>query len=904
MDWATDERFSTYKQYKEDTEAIAGWLAYNSRRCGYPLDGPLAAGPSNTPSTRLKGNARKQARVAGSKPTTTKTLLKPEYAINVSDFNRMAKAIADFKPKVAIPTALDNLFNRAINARRQFTEWYQQSSHGDEGSNERHAHFTGVLTSAWEILCPFEQARTSRVKKRPADVPKPDPAANLANRFSKLEVERSEGGLDAETGTSTRQDEDDYKLTDVAPVTIVKSEEDIEEDFFFAIFTFMQDLDELRTYIRQIWLGYQKGILELMVSSLHTNTAIQLVRRAEHELDLMIQRPKKYPASRYSVWNFPDIFIYALHEEGLKSKGRDLDSFLKPSAGFDIFDCGHADLCLSETFCALKHSLYKFRARGGRYVFLGNVPHHERVTETFERIKDMLPCFQATAQAIGESFASDEITSGIGLMFDSQTIPIWVAFAVQSLIDIQDALKAVPKKAVQEVQQHTREKLTRFRGMNFNQEPSTMVGEGIQWLAATLGGYELAVLGDHFRKMITGGDLIDPSGRRIPLSRSLDAARDQSGLHEFLYEPDYFLRINPVKCGMLKYGLYLQPHNYAADLEASWRSITSMVHLYMACRSVFPDDPVWPDMEYFLERQDLANLFVGGLPGSMEEAYKKVLLASGVTAVNFARNRRSTAPSVNMDKRRCVSNPCLLDDVFSTWMCGGKVMTDDMILNLVKVITDPKSNAVMARNAGIRPEYASMLNDARETADHGKNTILGKLVAHVIAETNDLYFDWLSFMETCQNIWAQIYIALNELDGKKTKSSPVMLVIDMLDEARKCERMAEVDKVDAKSVMREIGIGLVQSWEIIQKVNRQALKISPETGADIRSGMKIWGGDKELFNVVDKLGESAYPNLSTLTLQKVYKNWPKEDFNSSVTVFTNCAEWAVEAQQLIGWTPF
>ncbi|XXH01861.1 hypothetical protein Hte_008223 [Hypoxylon texense] len=884
MEWATDERFSTYKQYKEDTEAIAGWLAYNSRRCGYQLDGPLPPGPAVAPSSRLKGKARKQARSAGAKPATAKTILKPQYAINVSDFSRMAKAIADFKPKVDIPKALDNLFSRAIDARRRFTEWYQRSSHGEEGSNKRHAHFTGVLNSAWEILRPFEPARTSHVKKRPADAPKSEPVVALANRFSKLEVEQShEVDFDTETSNSKPQDEDDYKLTDVAPVLIVKSEEDLEEDFLFAIFDFMQELAELRAYMRHTWLGYKKGIMELIMASLLTNTAIQLVRRAEHELDLMIQRPKKYPASRYPVWNFPDIFMYGTHEEDLAGKGRDLDSFLKPSAHCQVMGCGHAELCLSETFSALKHSLYEFNAMGGQCLLPGYNPHHE-VPETFARIKGMLPCFQGIAQAMAESFASDEVTSGIGLMFASQTIPIWVAFAVQTLLDIQDELKDVPKKATQEVQQHARKMLASFRSRDFSHEPFSEAREGVQWLTTTLGAYELDVLGDNFRKTFTSGGMRDQSGRTVPVSRNMDAIRGQPGVPEFLFEPDYFLRINPVKCGMLKYGLYLQPHNYAVQLEVAWRGITGMVHLYIACRSIFPDDPVWPDMEYFLSHQDLGNIFLGGLPSSMEEAYRKALLAAGVTAVNFARDRRSTIPKLNMDKGRWVSNPCLLDGVFVNWMCGGKVMSDDMILSLIKVVSDPKSTTSQDKLFGVPLGSASRSGDAR-TED--KITILGRLAAQVTAETHDLYFDWLSFTETCQKIWAQIQDVLDKLDGKKSRFIPHRLLLETLGEAQECQWIAETEKFDTNSFVREQASKLVLSWKVIQKVNRQSVKISSENDP---TDKKVWVGDKELFNVVSKSkGESTYPNLAVSTLQQVYKNWPKEDVNSSLTVSTNDA---------------
>jgi hypothetical protein len=50
------------------------------------------------------------------------------------------------------------------------------------------------------------------------------------------------------------------------------------------------------------------------MASLLTNTAIELVRRSEHELDLTIERPKKYPASSFPAWTFPGIFIFETHK--------------------------------------------------------------------------------------------------------------------------------------------------------------------------------------------------------------------------------------------------------------------------------------------------------------------------------------------------------------------------------------------------------------------------------------------------------------------------------------------------------------------------------------------------------------------------------------------------------------
>lgn len=56
-DTSFSDNFTTYKQYKEDIESIAGWLAQHALRCGYKIT-TTAAQASGPLSVRLKGKAR------------------------------------------------------------------------------------------------------------------------------------------------------------------------------------------------------------------------------------------------------------------------------------------------------------------------------------------------------------------------------------------------------------------------------------------------------------------------------------------------------------------------------------------------------------------------------------------------------------------------------------------------------------------------------------------------------------------------------------------------------------------------------------------------------------------------------------------------------------------------------
>jgi hypothetical protein len=236
----------------------------------------------------------------------------------------------------------------------------------------------------------------------------------------------------------------------------------------------------------------------------------------------------------------------------------------------------------------------------------------------------------------------------------------------------------VPTRPLEEVQQHAREKVSEFERRNLEQESLRRDREGTRHLEARLGVYEFLIIGDPF------GQHTLPAYLRYDVTGS-----NIVSWNNFFKEPDNILRINPVRCGVLKYGVHLILHRYAVGFEMKSHVITSMIHLYAACRFAYPEDPVWPDMEYFLHHQDVDNLFFGGLPTSMEEALKKYLLAQGISATNYARNRRSDR--LKTDQGRCPSNPCLLEGILADLMSGGEAMKDLMVLDLIRAVTDLKS---------------------------------------------------------------------------------------------------------------------------------------------------------------------------------------------------------------------
>src|SRR5947209_16705379 len=107
---------TSYKQYKDDTNRVASWLATTAKRCGYPSDILTSTVVKKDAQTapKLKGRARKLARDAAKaappkKPaeqSKDETEAKKVYTIARKDFVTLADFIATSnKPPVQVPAA-------------------------------------------------------------------------------------------------------------------------------------------------------------------------------------------------------------------------------------------------------------------------------------------------------------------------------------------------------------------------------------------------------------------------------------------------------------------------------------------------------------------------------------------------------------------------------------------------------------------------------------------------------------------------------------------------------------------------------------------------------------------------------------------------------------------------------
>jgi hypothetical protein len=465
--------FTTFKQYKLDTEHIAGWLASTAEKCGF-----VRASQSVEKAPKLKGRARKLARDAAKAEKNHKEA--PQYVIHAHEFLPMAEHISKHTPKIVAPKGMSMVLDRVIGARTKCTEWFKENSHGDTSINETHAHFTGVISSMSDVLRPCwapSDTKQDEKKLSGSKGPAGTPLSSNTNLFEHLELE--EIGSDDEVPKSMKSGCSTLVISNLPRASIQLDEKLLEEEFMFAVHTFVDDMQQVRKYLNSIWRSYHGGEIDLLVASVITNTAIDLVRQAERSFESLLKRPKNYPVEKYPTGVLPAILYHEHMRDDMQRLDTglvvDLDSTLNPTMEKNVHlcECPSKDFCFHPVFIALKiycnkvddvwhrtgkgysvpYGLDTMMGESERIVFAGNIDENgaDATRDVKRRLLKYLTEMQAAVCSCQSIFAEDEIMAGVRHMMKKREIPFWAIFGCQIFVDIQDELEDCTVDALKDV---------------------------------------------------------------------------------------------------------------------------------------------------------------------------------------------------------------------------------------------------------------------------------------------------------------------------------------------------------------------------------------------------------------------------------------------------------------------
>lgn len=375
-------------------------------------------------------------------------------------------------------------FRRAINSRRSCTAWYEENTEGQWKNNVKHActlrfylsvptkgsnhykadprtDFTDILITAWDILLGAEADSSKTESKtlkriRKGGMPKAQSAVAehkvdvSSNRFAAFYIDH--GGDDDEDELDIA-DLEGFKSTDkpkkgkkfkssyaAPPTTIVPDEDQVEEEFWFAIQSFLQEQQKVREEVRRYWKDFNGDESHLIMATFGTRMAIDLIRRSEIELGLAVNRPARFPEDKYPVSAFPTLLVGTKqHDKQLFDAA--LDEFVPVSSRLN-------ELTLYNTYSTLKTWCAFMRDDPTFRVDKKLLSNHE-VSRLIEKI--------SWVSSISDKRLpyEDDITRGVKKALQCGEVPIWTVFSMRLLLDMEDVLYHNPLLPWKDASRHT-----------------------------------------------------------------------------------------------------------------------------------------------------------------------------------------------------------------------------------------------------------------------------------------------------------------------------------------------------------------------------------------------------------------------------------------------------------------
>lgn len=280
--------YSTYRQYKHDTDVVASWLAQTGKTlgCAAELLASTPASPTNInlKSARLKGKARKSAKAQAqgqSGNLSNQSQTKRKYVLALKNFVPLAEFIGTKLNEakiIDIPTVVPTAIERAITVRRGFAQLLQE--HGRDlklESNENHSYFVSVLEKVRHVLEPlFKDSWAKR------SLPKLPKITATTNPFDLLEFyDAPEFDLGGETTGNSEQAAKSRVPVDEGVVVDYEAEDAASALVAFA--TLFRDVRALRIQVKSLWEDYADDELSLPSVAIATNTAINIARFMEED---------------------------------------------------------------------------------------------------------------------------------------------------------------------------------------------------------------------------------------------------------------------------------------------------------------------------------------------------------------------------------------------------------------------------------------------------------------------------------------------------------------------------------------------------------------------------------------------------------------------------------------------
>ncbi|KAK4539781.1 hypothetical protein LTR36_010369 [Oleoguttula mirabilis] len=627
-----------YKLYKAGTTRLVQWLASSASQC-----------------CDLKSIVKSLGSGLRAKPTKPKKTKRPETPVEIrtQELVKLAEAIASSHFSIDVPERIIEIVQDVIAGREECAEWYAAQALQDGGElekeNESHRYFIMVLKRIKDLLCDARARRPGVVPtgssakastKQRTQVAKSD---ELSNLFDCLELEEPSStplGEHAPVLSSGNQS------PSVRTSTKFQLEKDNDDDLAFATWCFLQDLNDVRCYVRETWLEYSRGDISFLAASSITDTAFGLLRCADDEFSksqstnwatLMDYFGLSFFSRGHAMWICPSV-------PGSKPR--------IPDSKINVVEllCPLGYRCLMSYFDDASELCGKAQDHGNP---ADPTPAKEHFNDFCQILYNLAPELHDLAHTRPcEHIVVDEFVQGLISIHRTGKKPMWLAVAAQIYLDIYDLLGNYidhGADALRETFEKNRQveiEVDRYRDECLNgmaDVPDALVQ--LHYVAAAMNRFEES------HSVPGKGQSHAPA--RLQTS-------EKPGTNTSLME-----RSLPAHAGAILGDLKIGMHNVGCKIANHCLFVLSMAHLYKALRGLGLLKADWHDMEFILGTFGNKQPLVAktGFRADRDAMVRRYLLALGVPASDFAvggrRDSKGSKAAMREARKVTITSPYL-----------------------------------------------------------------------------------------------------------------------------------------------------------------------------------------------------------------------------------------------------
>ncbi|KAF2673100.1 hypothetical protein BT63DRAFT_410147 [Microthyrium microscopicum] len=611
----------SYCRYKADTNHFTTWLVETAASCGTTLSIPV-------------GNQ-----------------LTPPHILPISQYPILAQAIA--KANIPLPTSIEAAVKRAISLREQCANAFRAHS-DDITSNNGHDHFIIVLKNTLEHLKPSsintsmlqDSFRNQIYQGKPDLSVKNHKVPSMVNRFEALSVEHGDHNeqdqrenVHASIPVSQKKSHNTSTGKNPPEFSASLGEDEATEDLL-QVWCLLYDLNNLRGFVKETWLGYVDGSIDAITAGVTTNAALVLGRTFMRELIAANYRC-------FRSWDnlshilFTAISLYDGYDAYKPEQAGDWFNYQVLSIAERTFR--HTTMLLNRCLLELDNRqdaiLYDFDEARKATVATSSIEYQARSARDKWEFSWMVlfDVLQESKFGMFCDYSSgiqnkSEIELSMRDMLRTQKVSIWHAFNAQVFLDIRSTIAGCPHSPYNDLRM-TVLRAKKNIGAYFK---FSSVRSNPSWSK----GHE-----DHCRAFLNSLNLYinDPIAAQWRHC-------DKVGPHEDFYH----FKANPIDACLTMYDISLSVHRDGMAYLAGLGAVVPALYVYRLLQITPNTAQVhWPDLEEFLRLHNEDFIFIGGQPANLQECFKKLQIFHGAKASSWAKDARPGVVKRSL-KQRCM----------------------------------------------------------------------------------------------------------------------------------------------------------------------------------------------------------------------------------------------------------